>query len=410
MKKLLQINTVCNSGSTGRIAEDLARISSRYGWENYIVFGRNSRKSHIAKMYQLGWKYSSLINASIARILDNDGFLNSKNTQKLICYIDNIKPDIIHIHNLHGYYIDIRILFEYIKTKKIPTIITLHDCWLFTGHCTYFSACNCNKWQALCQKCQQKKSYPKSIFFDRSTENFLAKKQIFKNFHNLTIVPVSDWLSDLLSESFLKNIRKYVIKNGINLEVFKPQQPSDSFLEKYKIGNKFIIIGVANIWNWRKGLQDFLTLSKKLNNDEIIILVGLSERQKKYINANFKNIIPVTRTENIQELVELYSVSNVFFNPTYEDNYPTTNMEAQACGVPVVSYKTGGACESLDDVYCFKIKQGDLNNALMAIRSIKNLDKKTISQILVKKSRGRFDSSICFNKYISLYNKLLAEI
>ena len=407
MKKLFQINTVCNSGSTGRIAENIAKIAAVDGWDNYVAFGRNSQKSQAAKMYQVGTQLSFYLNVLGARFFDNDGFLNSANTRKLVKYIDSVNPSIVHIHNLHGYYTDIRVLFDYIKNKGIPTVITLHDCWLFTGHCSYFTFNGCDKWRKVCEKCPQKKGYPKSLLFDNSTENFLVKKSLFEGFDNLVLVPVSDWLSGLLANSFLKDKRKVVIKNGIDLSVFKPTQPDEMFCKKYQIPNRFKILGVANVWGQRKGLQDFISLSKKLLQDEVVVLVGLNKKQASYIKRNFENIVPIERTENVGDLAKLYSVCDVLFNPTYEDNYPTTNLEAQACGTPVVAYKTGGACESLDAEYGFEINQGDLSTALKVIRNVKGLNKEKMRNTLVLKSQKEFGSDVCFRNYIRLYDEII---
>ena len=407
MKKLFQINTVCNSGSTGRIAENIAKTAAMNGWDNYVAFGRNSQKSKSAKMYQMGTQFSFYLNVLSARFFDNDGFLNSANTRKLVECIDGVSPSVIHIHNLHGYYADIRVLFNYIKNRGIPTVITLHDCWFFTGHCPYFTFNGCDKWKNVCKKCPQKRGYPKSLLFDNSTGNFIAKKSLFDDFDNLTLVPVSDWLSGLLENSFLRRKQKVVIKNGIDLGIFNPRQFDESFCKKYQIPNKFKILGVASVWGRRKGFQDFVELSKKLSQGEVIVLVGLNKKQVSYIKNNFENIIPIERTENVDDLAKLYSMCDVFFNPTYEDNYPTTNLEAQACGIPVVSYKTGGACESLDAEYGFEINQGDLPAALKVIRNIKGLNKEKMRNTLVRKSQKEFDSDVCFRKYMRLYDEIV---
>ncbi len=401
---------MCNSGSTGRIAEDIAKITDAHNWGNHIAFGRNSPPSKVANPYQISSNKQLYFNILQARFLDNDGFLNSANTKKLVEKIDSINPSIIHLHNIHGYYLDLRVLFKYIKEKNIATVFTLHDCWSFTGHCAYFDFANCDKWKSLCEKCPQKSTYPKSIFLDRSKQNFLAKKEFIASYKNLHLVPVSDWLSDLLEDSIYKNTDKTVIKNGINLDVFKPINPSDCIYAKYPIKGKFAILGVASPWNQRKGFSDFLKLSAMLKDDEIIVMVGLDDKQVELIKKSYKNIIPIKRTANTQELAEIYTACNVFFNPTYEDNYPTTNMEAQSCGTPVVCYDTGGAKETFDEgTTGFHIEKGNLDMSLNALRKVKELGKDSFAENLKTKSQKDFNMTQCFAKYYELYKKLLGD-
>jgi glycosyltransferase involved in cell wall biosynthesis len=279
------------------------------------------------------------------RIFDNHGMASKIATKKLIKQIKQINPNIIHLHNIHGYYLNYAILFEYLNELNIPIVWTLHDCWSITGHCTYFSFVGCNKWKSECYSCPQKKSYPTSWFIDRSKENFRLKKKHFTSLSNMTIVPVSNWLSDLIKESYLHKYPIRTIHNGIDLSVFKPSD-SEKFKSMYNIQNKFILLGVANKWELRKGLKDFVELSNLLDSDYKIVLVGLSRKQIEQLPDN---ILGIERTESVEGLAEIYSAGDVFLNPTYEDNFPTTNLEALACGTPVITYETGGSPEAIDE-------------------------------------------------------------
>lgn len=344
--KVLFINTVCGVGSTGRICTDIADMLSAQGHDCKIAYGRGvvpERYSNYA--VRIGSDKSVKFNALKARLFDNEGFNAKAETLQFISWVRTYDPDVIHLHNLHGYYLNIEILFDYLKNCGKKIIWTLHDCWAFTGHCTHFQYPHCDKWQTECDKCGRKKDYPKA-YFTHAQRNFNKKKQIFCGVDNLTLVTPSEWLARLVKESFLKEYPIKVIHNGIDLSVFKPTECD--FREKFGLQDKKIILGVAGVWDKRKGLDDFLKLSESLkDNDEYrIVLVGLTDKQVKKMP---KNIIGINRTNNTAELAGLYTTADVLFNPTYEDNYPTVNLEAQACGTPVITYATGGSVESVPE-------------------------------------------------------------
>jgi len=251
MRTLLQINSVVNSGSTGRIAEEIGQTAISQGWESYIAYGRNKRLSQ-SQLIKIGTDWDIKMHGLQTRLFDRHGLGSKSATQIFIKQIEAIKPDIIHLHNIHGYYLNIEVLFNFLASTQIPVLWTLHDCWPFTGHCVYFDFVGCKKWLTQCNNCPQTRTYPASFFLDRSTQNFNLKKELFTGVHNLTLVPVSQWLANLLRQSFLKNLPIQVINNGIDIETFKPV-PSNNLRFKFKLQSKFIIIGVANIWSERKG-------------------------------------------------------------------------------------------------------------------------------------------------------------
>ena len=271
--------------------------------------------------------------------------------------------------------------------KKV--IWTCHDCWAFTGHCCYFDYNGCNKWKELCHNCPQKKEYPKSFIFDSSKKNFILKKELFPKLQDLTIVVPSIWLYKIVSESFFKNNKIIVINNGIDTNKFKYRE--NKIKEKYNIINKKIILGVASVWSKRKGLDDFIELSKKIDNTYIIILVGLNKNE---INKLPLSIIGIEKTDSPEELAELYSAADVFFNPTYEDNYPTTNLEAIACNTPVITYNTGGSIESAK-LFGYIVKKGDIESVIEKIKLLNKL----------KPLNNKKDISIenMVDKYLKLY-------
>lgn len=341
--KILMINSVCGRGSTGRICTDIAEMLEKEGHECKIAYGRESVPQKYQKYaVRIGNELGVNIHAGLSRIFDDCGFHSHFATKKFVRWVKEYNPDMIHLHNLHGYYLNLKILFDYLRTCGKKIIWTLHDCWAFTGHCSYFSFVGCDKWKRQCEHCVQKKTYPKSMLVDNSRRNFEKKKQLFTGIPNLTIVTPSKWLAGVVKESFLKDYPIKVIHNGIDLNVFKPT--SSNFRERYNLENKKIILGVASVWDDRKGLKDFLKLSELIDDNTRIVLVGVNDKQIKLLPPK---IIGIRRTNSTKELAEIYTAANVFFNPTYEDNYPTVNLEAQACGTPVITYNTGGSIESV---------------------------------------------------------------
>ena len=344
MPTLLQINTVCNSGSTGRIAEEIANLVIQKGWKSYIAYGRGRQPSSTSMIYHIGRDQDLFINVFAARLFDNDGFVRRKPTEQLVEYIKKIRPDIIHFHNLHGYYLNLDVLFKYLITSRTPIIWTLHDCWSFTGHCAYFDFVGCTRWMTGCYSCPEKHSYPKSLLLDRSLENYTHKKELISQLNILRIVTPSSWLADLVRDSFLKIFPVAVINNGVNLKQFYPRS-TGGLLERYRLGNRKVVLGVASIWNERKGLKYLVRLIDYLPADAYqIIIIGVTKAQKKRLPPE---ILGIERTESIDELAQFYSLADVYVNPTLEDNFPTTNLEALACGTPVVTFKTGGSVEAI---------------------------------------------------------------
>ncbi len=397
--KVLQIFAVYKYGSVGRIAFDLHTTLVSRGYDSYIAHGRIFGSSD-SETIRIGNKWSVYKHGFLTRMFDLHGFASKKATLKLIDEIKRLNPDLIHLHNLHGYYINIEILFDYIKEVNTPVIWTFHDCWNFTGHCVHFDYVGCEKWEKQCFQCPQKRAYPAS-WLDNSKRNFQRKKAAFSHVNNLTIVTPSNWLAGLVRRSFLKDYPVRIINNGIDLNMFRPT--SSLFRKQNNLEDKFIILGVANIWDQRKGLQYFLQLAKTLCDNEVIVLVGLSVKQKKQLPAN---IIGITRTNSVQQLAEIYSAADVFVNPTLEDNFPTTNLEALACGTPIITFNTGGSVESIDNKTGIVIEKGNLNHLRDAITTIKNNPLK--SEDCLKRAQY-FDKNIKFQEYIELYNDVLSN-
>lgn len=402
---VFQISSEINSGSVGRIAEQIGEQVIDQGWESYIAYARDSQPSK-SKTIKIGNQLDVIKHGILTRITDKHGFGSKKATIELVKRIKQIKPNIIHLQHLHGYFINIEILFEFLAQSNIPVVWTFHDCWSFTGHCAYYEFVDCNKWLTQCHNCPQTHEYPKSSFIDNSYNNYIKKKIIFNSVKNLTIVPVSNWLGEEVQKSFLKNQKISVIQNGIDLENFRIQGNPEKLKERFNIQNKFLILGVASPWNNRKGLKFFIELSKRLDDNYAILLVGLSKNQIKELP---KNIIGLERTENIIQLAELYSTADVFVNPTLEDTFPTTNLESLSCGTPVITFKSGGSPEAVDDNTGIIVEKEDINGLEQAIYIIKKKNKNHYQANCRKRAELFFDKNKCFLKYIELYKNLLTQ-
>lgn len=405
MTKLLQINITANWGSHGKIAEGIGNVALSRGWESYIAYGRWFNPS-TSVLYHIGSMLDEKVHGLFSRIFDIHGLMSRHATRKLINYIKEINPDIIHLHNIHGYYLNYPILFKYLTDSKKPIVWTLHDCWAFTGHCAHYMYINCEKWKRHCAICPQKETYPKSIFFDNSYKNFELKKKYFLMPENLVLVPVSKWLENDVKQSFLRNHKIMQIYNGIDTNIFSPSKNSDSVYKNYNIPKEQkIILGVASNW-FRKGFEDYLELANHIDDNFTIILVGLNQKEIETIPSN---IIGLRRTNKLQDLIELYSAATVFFNPTWEDNFPTTILESLACGTPVVTYDTGGSSEAIIPETGFSIKKGDINSAWEKITEISSKGKKFYKDKCRKIVVENFNKEDRFNEYFNLYEKIIKK-
>lgn len=394
MKSILFINSVCGYGSTGKICTDLYDLATKNGYECCIAYGRGMAPDGYNTI-KIGNRIDNYTHVAETRIFDRHGLGSKKATKQLIEEIKIYNPDIIHLHNLHGYYINIEILFDYLKKCNKKIIWTLHDCWAFTGHCPHFEYEKCYKWKSHCHKCIKIKEYPKSIT-DRSYQNFSDKKKIFTNLKNLTIITPSKWLAHNVKESFLNEYDVQVISNGVDTFIFNNEEHNRQ--KNNEILNKKVILGVSSVWNKKKGLNVFLDLSKELDESFQIVLIGLTEPQIKKLP---KNVIGIKKTKNMKELADWYHNADVFVNPTMEDTYPTVNLEAIACGTPVITTNVGGAPETISK------KTGVVVNNPKKI-------KETIISIVNKEITFNFksvdvDKIERFKKYLDLYERLANE-
>ena len=408
-RRLLQINPVLRSNtSTGRIMQEIGVLAMQHGWESYVAYsaGRDGIMTCQSQIVPVGNKLSVALHGIETRLLDRHGLGSRRATRQFIQQIKAIDPDIIHIHNIHGYFLNYKILFDYLSTCGKPVIWTVHDCWLYTGHCYYYSAAGCFKWKEGCGNCPQRKEFPKSLFFDRSRQNFLDKEKAFNSMptDKFIIAPVSEWIGSELRQSMLKRYDIRVIHNGIDTEAFKPL-PSDDVRKKYGLGNKHIILGLASIWMKEKGLDDFIGLASMLRDDEVLVMVGkMTPEQQARIP---QGVVTIARTENVHQLAELYSAATAFVNPTWQDNYPTVNLESISCGTPVITYRTGGSVEAVTEgVTGYVVEQGDVAAIMQRVREIEQRGKDAYTAPCRDFALAHFRKEDRYRDYLLLYDQL----
>lgn len=382
--KLLLINAVCGTGSTGRIVANIASKYEAKGWEVKVAYGRDSYVPASCRMWavRIGNGPSVRFHGILTRMFDQhgSGLCSRIATKRFLKWAEAWSPDVVWLHNLHGYYINYELLFAWIKQHPEMEIKwTLHDCWAFTGHCSHFLLTDCKRWKTRCYGCPEKREYPAALGLCAAKANWERKRNAFCGVTNMRLITPSKWLANLTRESFLKEYPVEVVHNTIDTSVFKRTQ--SDFRSRYGLDGKVVILGVASVWDRRKGLQDFFALRKLLDSKDdktgqtcFIILVGLTERQ---ISALPSGMMGVARTNSVAELAEIYSAADWLFNPTHEDNYPTVNLEARACGCKIATYDTGGASETVEGCDKAWVLKGEDKSPEGFIRLLQAVGKET---------------------------------
>ncbi len=395
---ILQLNSVFSEGSVTTIIKAISEVALEKNINTVFVSGPRSKTILNKNQIVIGNKFDSFFQLISSRIFDNHGLSSKWATKQLINKIKKIKPDIIHIHNLHGYYLNYKLLFEFFNKNKLKVLMTMHDCWNFTGHCTHFEHINCSKWESTCKKCPSISSYPKSFFMDNSYKNFNTKKEVFLENQNLEIVTVSKWLKTKVNKSFLKEKKIHTILNGIDVNVFKPIDLNNEI-------KKFIILGSARNWSLEKGIYDFIELSNRLGSEFIFYLIGLDKNKFQNLPCN---IVPIKPIYDKNEMNLYYNKADLFLNLSYIETFPTTNMESISSGTPVISYDVGGARETVlpDTGKCIKKNDIDLLEKLVIDyknKKINFLDKNLMHNLC----RKYFNYKVNFVDYIKIYKSMI---
>lgn len=395
--KIFQINGGV-FGSTGKIMFGIAETARNMGYEVRCaapVTTTNRFKEPVDNYIKMGTFYGRCVNVLLARITGFEGCFSVLPTIKLIREIRKFNPDIIHLHNIHNSYVNLLILFKFLQHSNIKVVWTLHDCWAFTGHCPFFDSVGCIKWKTGCKECLKYKEYPKT-YLDNSRTMYRLKQRLFLSIKEMTIITPSEWMASVVKESYLACYPIKVVNNGIDLATFRPVE--SNFRIKYHCENKCILLGVSFVWSELKGLDVFIKLSKRLSDEYQIVLVGTDT----FVDSQLPdNIISIHRTQGQQELAEIYSAADLFVNPTREDNFPTVNIEALACGTPVITFETGGSAEMIDEI-CGEIVKKDDYITLEKVILKKRSWKKDVTKACIKQAE-KYNMYSKFKEVVDIY-------
>lgn len=399
--RIVELNTYCGSGSTGHIAVDIADYAAKQGADSIIGFGTGTVPPE-AEVFALriGGKIERKWHGAIRMFFDMEGYGSLNATRRLISFLKEYQPDIIHLHNIHGCYLNHRLLFRYLRVANIPVLWTLHDCWPFTGHCAYFDFVGCERWKTGCHHCPQKASYPACVGLDGSKRNFKHRQKLFTSLPKLTLIAPCEWMKELLVSSFLCNVPTRVIYNGVNRDSFYPRE--SKLREKHGITAPYVALAVASEWEERKGIKYLPELAKKLGNDYQLVIIGLTDMQ---IDVLPKNILGLARTASTRELAQWYSTADCLVNPTMEDNMPLVNLEALACGTPVAVFRTGGCPECVTDACGTVVEKGNVDALSIAVRCL-CASKKELSPACITQAE-HFDAQLCAKAYWDVYQEVI---
>lgn len=398
MPTLLQINVTANWGSTGKIAEQIGVRALQLGWKSYLAYGRNSNPSQLS-LIKVGNIPTVLWHYAANRLFDREGLESRLETRKFVEKIKEINPDIIHLHNIHDHWLNYPLLFQYLATLDIPIVWTQHDCWAFTGGCFHYTIAECEKWMSKCGSCKQKRS----LMCDRTSDHYGNKQRLFLQIKNLTLVPVSIWLEGELKKSFFRDHHICTIHNGVDVSSFCPR-PSSDIRTRFGMGNGNYVMAVASAWSERKGLSDYIRLSRIVDDSLKIVLVGVTEKQAKTLP---KSIITVPRTQNVEELAQLYTEASIILNLSYEETFGLTTVEGFACGTPGIVYNSTASPELISEDTGVVVEKGDVEAVSVAIRKILLRDKSYYSIKCRDRAVQLYDKNKNFDKYLDLYHTLL---
>lgn len=408
MPKLLQINVDADNGSNGGIARDVGRLVHESGWDSYIAYGRRYVPNEDSKLIRIGSALNVFIHGIESRLFDNHGLSSRIATFFFIKKIKKIKPDVVQLHNIHGYYINYRMLFNYLTKENIPTFFTFHDLWPITGHCSHFCSMigdDCMKWKSFCCKCPKYNEYPKSLFADCSSKNYNIKKKVFSSHKQLTIIAISNYIKRSVEDSFLSQKPIVLIPNALDVNLFKPTK--SELRSRLDLGKKKVLIGVAVSWSVSKGLYDYYKLSALLDSALYqIILIGLKKEQ---IEDLPKNIIGIKRTDSVKELVQYYSMADIVLNLSWEESFGMTTIEGMACGTPSIVYDRTASPELVSPDTGVVVKAGCIKDVVSAIKEICNKGKEFYCDNCRNRVVKLYNKDINFNMYFDLYKNALKK-
>lgn len=403
-KVVLQINEALAVTSTGHIVEELGRAAEQAGWVCYAAHGARYHKPSALHHITLGTRWSEYLHGLLSLIANAHGLGSRIATQKLIKTIEAVRPDIIHLHNLHGYYLNYPMLMQYLAQAQIPVVWTLHDCWTMTGHCAHFASCDCTQWETECHDCPLYADYPRAFGAWHTRRNFSLKKELFTAIPNTHIVCVSNWLSSIAKKSLLSPLPIQTIYNGVDTQLFRPCDTT-SLRESVHAQGKKVLLGVASIWNEHKGLYDYIRIAKRLDAQQyLLILIGIDN--KKHLFPD--NVLCVARTETREELAEYYSMADALLCLSHQETFGLTLAEAMAAGTPCVAYDRTAMSEIVTQETGALVPMGDDDQLLQAIENVCTKGKEHYATACRQRSCTLFDKANTYQQYIELYNTIIA--
>lgn len=396
MPKLLQVNIAANSGSTGKIAEQIGVLAKSYGWDCYMAYGRSHNPSALND-FRVGNDFGIKLHFLLNRLLDAEGLGSWFATMKFIKKIDEIRPDIIHLHNIHGHYLNYPMLIKHINKRQIPVVWTLHDAWIITGHCYLFGGTGCEKWKTECHHCPMAFKYG----LDRSQQNFRRKKRLFTSLKQVELVTVSNWLKNVIGESFMKNYPCRTIYNGIDLNVFQSRE--SDWKKRLGLDKQHIILGVATAWDERKGFKDYMRLSAILPPSYVIVLIGLTDDMMVHLP---QNVVGMGKTKSQEDLAALYSIADVVTSLSASESMGMTPVEGMACGTPAIVYDNTAQPELVTPETGKIVETGNVNAVKAAVLEICAKGKEYYSNACVKRASELFNKDMNFKEYVDIINSL----
>lgn len=403
MPTLLQFNVYANCASTGRLAEDLGDVALKAGWKSYVAFGREFRPSH-SELIKVGTKFDVYAHVLKTRLFDRHGFGSERATKKLIKQIDEIKPDVIQFQNVHGYFLNLPIILNYIAEKNIPLIWSLHDCWSMTGHCAHFALNGCEKWKEECNHCPLLKDYPNSWGWDSSKRNHREKRKLIEAIPRLTIVSGSEWLANIAKQSYFKNRDIRVIPDGIDTEIYSPKSGVHELRTQYNLENKFVILASGTAWPYYKGLADYAKLRQVLSSEYAIVIVGMLPKE---IESLPKGLIGVPRTKTPEELARWYSAADCVMSLSRLESFGLTPVEGFACGTPAIVYNCTSTPELITPETGFVAEVGNIEDVKAKVEMMRKIGKSSYAKRCREIALEKYDRNVCFNQYLSLYEDLI---
>lgn len=398
--RVLQVNAIYGSKSTGTIVKEIQSCCEAHGIECYVAYSIADRpKNKVPRGYRIGNVLTAKWHALMSRVFGKQAYFNRFTTWLLLQWIKKINPDIVHLHNLHSNYIHLNMLLHYLAKHDIATVITLHDCWFFTGGCTHYTSIGCHRWQSGCGHCPIWKTIP-SWFADTTASVLKNRKKYLCTIPRLEIVGASEWIANEVKKTVLKSKDICFIHNGFDLSVFKPTLTS--LRKQLGLEDKFVILGPASKWLLPINKPTLEYFISHLKNDMVLVLFGSSSPSEGLP----KSVIQIGYTNNRQKMAEMYSMADVFVNCSREDTLSSLNLECQACGTPVVTYDATGSKETVDGICGFAVSTGNVESLWKEVVKIKRNGKESFSGQCLKWVSSNFSKEDNYERYIDLYKRM----